>query len=260
MAKPKPTGTAASAVFLTLLVMLCGRANAQIVAFGASNISGWNVAASEAIPAQLQTMLRAKGYNVRVMNAGIFGNTTADMRNRMDSDIPEGTTIVILDTSGGLHNDAQKGISRAQGDANLRGDPHSPDDPSHQGECVQCGRHSGAIPSGGRCAPDAGGASNGRCQSNVGNDRGSGAAAGRSVSSGCLRGRCARPARRNLGTTRNVIFACRSIVPSSPRIACTRSPRAGSGMTIERNDWLLERFRPGSVSRLPGHYLGIENV
>jgi acyl-CoA thioesterase I len=102
-----------------LLLALGGRAYAQIVAFGASNISGWNVAASEAIPAQLQAMLRAKGYSVRVLNKGVYGNTTADMRARMDSDIPDGTEIVILDTSGGLYNDAQKGISREQGDADL---------------------------------------------------------------------------------------------------------------------------------------------
>ena len=102
-----------------LLLALGGRAYSQIVAFGASNISGWNVAASEAIPAQLQAMLRAKGYSVRVLNKGIYGNTTADMRARMDSDIPDGTEIVILDTSGGLYNDAQKGISREQGDTDL---------------------------------------------------------------------------------------------------------------------------------------------
>jgi hypothetical protein len=41
------------------------------------------------------------------------------MRNRMDSDIPEGTTIVILDTSGGNYNDGLKGISREQGDADM---------------------------------------------------------------------------------------------------------------------------------------------
>jgi len=119
VANPRPTGASMLACFAMLLLAFCGRTHAQIVAFGASNISGWNVAASEAIPAQLQTMLRAKGYNVRVLNAGIYGNTTADMRNRMDSDIPEGTSIVVLDTSGGLYNDAQKGISRAQGEADL---------------------------------------------------------------------------------------------------------------------------------------------
>src|SRR5450755_3880855 len=68
-------------------------AHAQIVALGASNISGWNVAASEAIPAQLQAMLRAKGYSVTVLNAGIYGNTTADLRARMDRDIPAATSI-----------------------------------------------------------------------------------------------------------------------------------------------------------------------
>ncbi len=102
-----------------LLPAISGPARAQIVAFGASNISGWNVAASEATPAQLQTMLRAKGYGVTVVNAGIYGNTTPEMRARMDRDIPEGTTIVILDLNGGLYNDTRKGISREQGDADL---------------------------------------------------------------------------------------------------------------------------------------------
>jgi len=106
--------------FLVVLsTAFCSCAHAQIVAFGASNISGWNVAASEAMPAQLQEMLHAKGYSVKVLNAGIYGNTTTDMRNRMDSDIPEGTTIVILDTSGGLFNNSLKGISREQGDADM---------------------------------------------------------------------------------------------------------------------------------------------
>jgi len=118
VAHPKPPGTTFVAG-LALWLTLTGNAAAQIAAFGASNISGWNVAASESTPAQLQTMLREKGYNVKVLNAGIYGNTTADMRNRMDSDIPEGTTIVILDTSGGLYNDARKGISREQGETDL---------------------------------------------------------------------------------------------------------------------------------------------
>jgi acyl-CoA thioesterase-1 len=105
--------------FVIILMAFWTPAHAQIVAFGASNISGWNVAASQAIPAQLRAMLRAKGYSVRVINAGIYGNTTTEMRNRMDSDIPEGTTIVILDTSGGIYNDSLKGISREQGDADM---------------------------------------------------------------------------------------------------------------------------------------------
>lgn len=102
------------------LALLCeGRAWGQVVAFGASNISGWNVAATEAIPAQLQAMLREKGYRVSVANAGIYGNTTAEMRARMDRDIPQGTILVVLDMTGGLFNDGQHGISCEQGEADL---------------------------------------------------------------------------------------------------------------------------------------------
>ena len=106
-------------VFVVISMAFCSSAHAQIVAFGASNISGWNLAATETMPAQLQEMLRADGYIANVLNAGIYGNTTAEMRGRMDSDIPQGTTIVILDTSGGIYNNSLKGVSREQGDADM---------------------------------------------------------------------------------------------------------------------------------------------
>jgi acyl-CoA thioesterase-1 len=102
-----------------LLMLVAVVAQAEIVAFGASNVSGWNVAAAEAFPAQLQSMLRDKGYRVTILNAGEYGNTTTDMLNRVDTDIPPGTTIVILDTSGGYFNNANLGLSREQGDADM---------------------------------------------------------------------------------------------------------------------------------------------
>ena len=119
MANPKSALMRILPALVILLLGLGGRGYAQIVAFGASNISGWNVAASEAIPAQLQSMLREKGYTVTVRNAGIYGNTTPQMRARMDSDIPEGTSIVILDSSGGQYNDSRLGISREQGETDF---------------------------------------------------------------------------------------------------------------------------------------------
>ncbi|MBV9150897.1 MAG: esterase, partial [Alphaproteobacteria bacterium] len=61
-------------------VALCGflsaAARAQVVALGASNTVGMGVRPQEAYPAQLEAMLRAKGYNGRVVNAGISGDTT----------------------------------------------------------------------------------------------------------------------------------------------------------------------------------------
>jgi acyl-CoA thioesterase I len=116
VANPK---TALIGIVPILLLGLGGTAMAQIVAFGASNISGWNVAASEAIPGQLQSMLREKGYSVTVRNAGIYGNTTTQMRARMDSDIPPDTTIVILDSTGGQYNNTRLGVSREQGEADF---------------------------------------------------------------------------------------------------------------------------------------------
>ncbi len=68
----------------------------NIVAIGASNTSGWGVGAQNAYPAVLQALLRKKGINANVTNAGVLGDVTAGMRTRLDSVVPKGTDIVIL--------------------------------------------------------------------------------------------------------------------------------------------------------------------
>ncbi|MGA7805132.1 GDSL-type esterase/lipase family protein [Bradyrhizobium sp.] len=78
---------------------------ATVVALGASNTYGKGVARSEAYPAQLQAILRAKGVNVHVVNAGINGDTTEGMLNRLDRVVPGGTSAVILQPGG---NDRRK--------------------------------------------------------------------------------------------------------------------------------------------------------
>jgi acyl-CoA thioesterase I len=79
---------------------------ATIVALGASNTFGKGVARSQAFPAQLETILRAKGLNVHVVNAGINGDTTDGMLARLDRAVPNGTSAVILQPGG---NDRRKG-------------------------------------------------------------------------------------------------------------------------------------------------------
>lgn len=69
----------------------------EIVALGASNTAGFGVGRDQAYPAQLQGMLRARGYDMHVANAGISGDTSAGMLGRLVSAVPEGTRIVILD-------------------------------------------------------------------------------------------------------------------------------------------------------------------
>jgi acyl-CoA thioesterase-1 len=71
----------------------------RIVAVGASNTYGRGVGASHAWPARLEELLRARGYNVQIINAGINGDDTNGMRARMAETVPNGTRLVILDTT-----------------------------------------------------------------------------------------------------------------------------------------------------------------
>src|SRR5450631_277465 len=95
----------------------------NIVALGASNTAGrgqgkhpGGVAREQAFPAQLEAMLRAKGIDAHVRNAGIAGDTTGGMLKRMDSAVPNGTRIVILQTGG---NDAREGGDAAASTAQI---------------------------------------------------------------------------------------------------------------------------------------------
>ena len=61
------------AVLAMLNVGMTSADAATIVALGASNTYGKGVARNQAYPAQLEAILRAKGSDVRVVNAGING-------------------------------------------------------------------------------------------------------------------------------------------------------------------------------------------
>src|SRR5262249_24946846 len=68
----------------------------RIVAVGASNTHGWYVGNQGAYPARLHALLRAKGIDAQVINAGVPFDTTAMMLRRIDKDVPNGTDIAIL--------------------------------------------------------------------------------------------------------------------------------------------------------------------
>lgn len=88
----------------------------KIVAIGASNTSGWGVGPQDAYPARLQALLRKKGIPANVINAGVLGDTTAGMLRRVDSAVPKGTNIVILQPGA---NDLRFGFSKEQRAANI---------------------------------------------------------------------------------------------------------------------------------------------
>src|SRR6201990_1087009 len=107
MRSSKVRALAAAAVLVMLPLVAGHAASGTVVALGASNTYGRGVARNQAYPAQLQAMLRAAGYNVTVINAGINGDTTAGMLRRVDRMVPLGTSVVILQPGG---NDARKGM------------------------------------------------------------------------------------------------------------------------------------------------------
>lgn len=79
----------------------------KVVAFGDSLTAGFGVTLSEAYPAQLQNLLKEKGYRVQVINAGVSGETTAGGLRRADFIAQQKPDIVILALGG---NDVLRGL------------------------------------------------------------------------------------------------------------------------------------------------------
>jgi acyl-CoA thioesterase-1 len=94
-----------------------GFASAQIVALGASNVEGYGVNSTEAWPAQLESMLRARGSSAHITNAGVFGDTTGQVLARLSRAVPDGTKVVILGI--GAFNDVRTGGTADVARANI---------------------------------------------------------------------------------------------------------------------------------------------
>jgi acyl-CoA thioesterase-1 len=108
----------AAACLVLGLLGFVATAKAQIVALGASNTRGMGVALEAAYPAQLEAMLRAKGYRGGVLNAGISGDTTTGMLTRLDSAVPPDTRVVILQP--GANDLRRRGGGSAAREANIQ--------------------------------------------------------------------------------------------------------------------------------------------
>ncbi|MDF2938866.1 MAG: arylesterase, partial [Paenibacillaceae bacterium] len=67
-----------------------------ILAIGDSNTYGAGVARDEAYPAQLENKLNANGYNCRVINKGINGNTSKAGAERLGNELIEHQPDVVI--------------------------------------------------------------------------------------------------------------------------------------------------------------------
>jgi len=79
----------------------------KIVALGDSLTAGYGLPGGQAFPAQLQKALRSKGYDVKIVNAGVSGDTTTAGLDRLAWSVPDDTAGVILELGA---NDALRGV------------------------------------------------------------------------------------------------------------------------------------------------------
>lgn len=78
--------------------------------------AGYGLSLEQAFPAQLEDALRQKGYNTRVINAGISGDTSAGGAARLAWSLADEPDIVIVQLGG---NDALRGLDPHQTRKNL---------------------------------------------------------------------------------------------------------------------------------------------
>ena len=97
-----------AALMLLAGIASAGAAQVTIVALGTSNTVGRGVPSQESYPTQLQSLLRAKGYDVHVINMGVNGDSTAGILARVNS-VPSGTRLVLLEFA--APNEAKHGIT-----------------------------------------------------------------------------------------------------------------------------------------------------
>lgn len=88
--------------FIIISLLLVSQSWAQgttttIAAFGDSLFAGYGIAAPEALPAKLEQKLLAEGYNVKIINHGVSGDTTAGGINRVDFVLADKPDIIILE-------------------------------------------------------------------------------------------------------------------------------------------------------------------
>jgi acyl-CoA thioesterase-1 len=88
----------------------------KIIAFGDSLTAGLGLPAQDAFPAKLQAALKAKGYDVTVVNAGVSGDTAAAGLERLEWSVPDDADGVIVELGA---NDALRGLDPALTDKAL---------------------------------------------------------------------------------------------------------------------------------------------
>jgi acyl-CoA thioesterase I len=88
----------------------------RLLVLGDSLTAGYGLPAGQGFVPRLEAALRARGRNVRVLDAGVSGDTTAGGLARMDWALAERPHAVLVELGG---NDGLRGLPPGQSRANL---------------------------------------------------------------------------------------------------------------------------------------------
>lgn len=122
--RPRTDGAARrrfNAAFLALGVALAIPAVAQaatirILAFGDSLTAGYGLDPGDGFAPRLEAALRARGYDVQVLNGGVSGDTTAGGLDRLDWALADKPDLAIVELGA---NDMLRGVDPAEVEKNL---------------------------------------------------------------------------------------------------------------------------------------------
>ncbi len=95
-------------LLIGLLLPAPARADTPVVVVVGDSLSaGYQLPPGEGFPEQLQKALTARGVDVKIIGAGVSGDTTSGGLARLDWSVPDGTSGVILELGA---NDALRGL------------------------------------------------------------------------------------------------------------------------------------------------------
>jgi len=88
----------------------------KLVALGDSLTAGYGLPPGQAFPDVLAQALKAKGWQVEVVNAGVSGDTAADGLARFDWSVPQDADAIVVELGA---NDMLRGLDPAATEATL---------------------------------------------------------------------------------------------------------------------------------------------
>lgn len=106
-------------LIIVLVFLFQAPANPKVILFfGDSLTAGYGLSPEEAFPALVETQLKKSGKNVKVVNAGLSGETSAGGLSRIDWILKQPVDIFVLELGA---NDGLRGLPVEQTRKNLQG-------------------------------------------------------------------------------------------------------------------------------------------